>query len=253
MTALVRSLEGLSFRAWPAAEVEHFDGWIVRYTGGASRRANSVWPNEGDGSIDVETRIDRVEDIYRRKNARAVFQVGPGARPDDLDARLERRGYVVEAPTRVLVAEPHHVLATAPDDAGPSCSVTESMTEDWFDLSGRHGRYAGQEPVYRSLLERIAAPTVYATGKIGAEVVAVGLGVCELPWMGIFSMWTLPSFRRRKAASSILRALVEWAVRQGVTRLYLQVEADNEGARALYARAGFADDLFGYRYRVRDL
>ena len=252
MTALVRSLEEMSFRAWPAAEVEHAGGWILRFTGGASRRANSVWPKEWDGT-DVDARIAYVEDFYRRKKTRAVFQLGPNARPDDLDARLERRGYVVEAPTVVLTAEVRDALATNPADSAVSCVVSDSVTEAWFDVSGGRGRYAGQESTYRSLLERISARTVYATATIDAQVVAVGLGVIEPPWMGVFSMLTLPPFRRRNAASCVLRALVDRAARLDVTRLYLQVEADNAPARSLYAKAGFAEEVFGYRYRVRDL
>ncbi len=42
---LVRHIEGLALRAWPAAEQQSLDGWRLRFNAGVTRRANSVsWP-----------------------------------------------------------------------------------------------------------------------------------------------------------------------------------------------------------------
>ncbi|MBY0280309.1 GNAT family N-acetyltransferase, partial [Candidatus Binatia bacterium] len=61
-------------------------------------------------------------------------------------------------------------------------------------------------------------------------------------------MGTRPEMRRRKVATLLLHALAERAARLGARRLYLQVEADNVPALALYAHAGF-DAAYGYHYR----
>ena len=45
------------------------------------------------------------------------------------------------------------------------------------------------------------------------------------------------------------RALAGEAARQGVRRVFLQVEEDNLAARALYVRCGFAE-VHRYHYRV---
>jgi ribosomal protein S18 acetylase RimI-like enzyme len=61
-------------------------------------------------------------------------------------------------------------------------------------------------------------------------------------------MGTHPAMRRRKVATLLLHALAEHASRLHAKRLYLQVEADNIAALALYAHAGF-DAAYGYHYR----
>jgi len=67
--------------------------------------------------------------------------------------------------------------------------------------------------------------------------------------LGVFSMLTLPSGRRRGAAQAVLAALAARAVAEGIDRMYLQVERDNAPALALYARASFRE-AYGYHYRV---
>jgi N-acetylglutamate synthase len=38
----LRRIERLHVRAWPAFETAEIDGWLWRYSGGGSQRANSV-------------------------------------------------------------------------------------------------------------------------------------------------------------------------------------------------------------------
>jgi GNAT superfamily N-acetyltransferase len=249
MDARISIVEDLAFRSWPAAEVADIEGWRVRFTSGVTRRGNSVWANEWRGSR-VEASIDRVEDFYRARSAAPMFQVGPLSRPVDLDAALARRGYVVTAPTRILSAGVD-ALKTFADDRKTlaSASVYDSITDAWFEVSGERGRFAAHQDIYRALLGRMAKRSGYALATIGGEPAAVGLGVCDPPWLGVFSMSTLPSHRRRGAAMAILSALAIWGAQRGAKRVYLQVEADNRPARSLYARSGF-EDVYGVHYRV---
>jgi ribosomal protein S18 acetylase RimI-like enzyme len=77
---------------------------------------------------------------------------------------------------------------------------------------------------------------------------SIGFAVAEQGWTGIFGMGTRPEARRQGAATAVLHTLARWAVEHDAARLYLQVEADNTSARALYERAGFVD---AYRYHYR--
>jgi len=81
--------------------------------------------------------------------------------------------------------------------------------------------------------------------------VAVGLGVVEAGWVGIFCMATLPAFRRQGAGAAVLRSLAEWGRQQGAEQVYLQVTEANVEARPLYAKAGF-EMLYTYHYRVAE-
>jgi GNAT superfamily N-acetyltransferase len=102
--------------------------------------------------------------------------------------------------------------------------------------------------VYRALLGRLCGRAGFALVRTRGEPAAVGLGVVEPPWAGVFSMLTLPALRGQRLGEAVLGALARWALARGASRLYLQVEVDNEAARRLYARAGFAP-RYAYHYR----
>ena len=102
--------------------------------------------------------------------------------------------------------------------------------------------------VYRALLERLHGRTGFALARAGGQVAAVGLGVAAPPWVGVFSMLTLESYRRQRLAEAVLAAIARWAGARGAERMYLQVELENAPARALYTRVGF-EPRYAYHYR----
>ena len=77
----------------------------------------------------------------------------------------------------------------------------------------------------------------------------MGLFVADAGWAGVFAMATRPEYRGQGIATAVLGTGARWALKQGATRLYLQVEEDNAPAQALYAQAGFVRS-HGYHYRV---
>ena len=78
---------------------------------------------------------------------------------------------------------------------------------------------------------------------------AIGFGVLERGWVGIFGMTTRTDARCRGAARAVFEHSREWANDADAHDLYLQVELDNAPARALYASVGFVRN-HGYHYRV---
>ena len=99
-----------------------------------------------------------------------------------------------------------------------------------------------------ALLARIRRPHRYALVTVGGEPAAGGLVVADGPLARLFALRTQPPFRRRGLARRLVAACAAWARAQGAERLYLQVEADNQPAIALYAGLGFAA---AYRYGYR--
>jgi predicted GNAT family acetyltransferase len=74
----------------------------------------------------------------------------------------------------------------------------------------------------------------------GGALAAVGRGVVPDPrWLGLALVEVVPAQRRRGLATAIVGALARWAAGLGADRSYLQVEAHNDAAVALYARLGF--------------
>ncbi|HEY4138901.1 MAG TPA: GNAT family N-acetyltransferase, partial [Casimicrobiaceae bacterium] len=67
---------------------------------------------------------------------------------------------------------------------------------------------------------------------------------------GVYDMVTDAEFRRRGVASAIVAELLSWAWQHGATSAYLQVDAANAAALAVYRRYGFAT-AYTYHYRAR--
>jgi N-acetylglutamate synthase len=245
----IEELERLAYASWPAAEVRELEGWRLRFTGGVTRRANSVWVNEGRDTPELAARIAAAEKFYRERGQPALFQLSPLARPAGLDAELAARGYAVDAETSLQTAEAR-TAATGVDGA-KTVRIEPRLFEDWFEISGRRGRFVNAQDIYRGLLERLGERAVYALALDGGEPAAVGLLVIDGKWAGVFSMLTLAAHRRRGHANAIVRALARGAVARGVERLYLQVECDNTASLALYAACGFRE-RYRYHYRALD-
>jgi ribosomal protein S18 acetylase RimI-like enzyme len=241
---MILDLEERAFRAWPAAEVRELDGWRLRSTGGVTRRANSVWPNRGTGPTSLAGRLDEVEAFYAARRLPALYQITTIATPSGLDDALAARGYLIEAPVAVEVATTDDLRLAASAET----RIEEQLRPAWFELSAHRGRFSAVADVYRGLLDRLDGRALYATALQEGTPAAVGLGVIDGDWLGVFSMLTLPDCRRRGLGTALLAALAGAARVRGLAHLYLQVELENEAARSLYHRAGFRE---AYRYHYR--
>ncbi len=249
--AEILAIERAAFETWPAAEVVALGGWRLRFNQGVTQRGSSVWPGPGASELPLGARIDAVERFYTERGAPAMFQLSPAAEPLELDAALAARGYeTTSAPVSVeTLALTPLALSAAPPGVEVSCA--DALSEEWFELSGRQGRFRGADAlVYRALLERLAGRAGFALVRVDGRPSAVGLCVLAPPWAGVFSMLTREAERGRGLGEAVLVAIARWAQNRGASRLFLQVESDNAPARKLYTRAGFVP-RFAYHYRRR--
>ena len=268
---VVRLLDQLAAHAIVPAVSRPVDGWLLRATPDAPfRRANSVLPNGPLTHTSFDDAMREVEEFYDSRELPVRFQISEAAQPPDLDRRLERRGYEIEAPVVVMSAGATIVLgrtastASAASEAGGSGGSGTAPTGRLADERGRRAWERANGALHgdvQSARERVLAygramhglrlPAVAAVAPAEpGEATSIGFAVAEQAWTGIFGMGTRPGHRRRGAATAVLHTLAEWAVEQDAPRLYLQVEEANPAARELYARAGFVD-AYGYHYRSR--
>jgi GNAT superfamily N-acetyltransferase len=253
----IRLLDELAANATASPTMQLVDGWLLRAAPGLPfRRASSTVPfaREGVGGP-IPERIDVVEQFYRVRGLPPRFQLSPAASPSDLDERLAVRGYVVDAPVDLLVAETAVVLAALDSIAPLSARVEAAVDLEWaaayadanapdHDLQARTRIEA-----YAELLDTIGPRSATAMIELEDAPAAIGLGVLERDWVGIFGMATRWAHRRRGAARAVLHALAQWANDEHASSLYLQVETDNRAARALYESVGFRRN-HSYHYRV---
>jgi GNAT superfamily N-acetyltransferase len=267
-------IETLAANAWPPQQSEDLDGWRLRSAGGITRRANSVWPNTLGGQIGLDARLSAVERHYSALGLPSIYQICAAAQPPDLDEILAARGYAADAHTLVQTAPiclllqnlppPHHVphvdvprvdvpRVDVPrvDVPRVDVEVCEEFDDEWFALYCRSEAVSGHAAAVRgAILRRIAPPHGFALLRSGGEPAAVGLGVVERGWLGIFCMATVPGFRRQGAATALLRALALWGETCGAEDSYLQVMQDNAPAQQLYAKGGFVT-AYPYHYRIK--
>ena len=99
-------------------------------------------------------------------------------------------------------------------------------------------------------LGRIPAPARFARLDVGGAPAAIGASAIGGGYAGVFGMRTAPDHRRKGLARRVLRALLAEAGALGADRAWLQVDADNVPAIALYADEGF-EAAYRYRYWTR--
>ncbi len=238
-------------QTWRPIEVVDVDGWRAGFSGGFTRRANSVVPSAAPE--DAEGALDRVAQLYRARGLRPRFRVCGAARPADLDERLEARGYRRAAATDVMVrgltpAAPRGPVGSVPWPVeGTTVTVSGAPDPAWLD--GWLGvKAAGPVDDATARAVVAASPALYLTAHDDDGVVGVVRGAFAADWVGLSSLMVTPRARRRGLATALTEATLAAAASAGARRAFLQVEAENAVARELYERLGFRRaDSYWYR------
>jgi ribosomal protein S18 acetylase RimI-like enzyme len=240
-------IDSLINQGWPAEAKTELDGWVVRRNRGVTKRANSVLPSSAP--FDLERALDYVENLYQAHGITPCFHVSPAVQPTDLDERLAARGYLVNTPTLVQCADAADVLDRLPE-ASADVNISSMPDDDWMDAWWRIDGHGGadEQLTAREILNRGRAR--YATIPAAGPVKAIGRLALVDDWAGLYCLAVDEQYRRQGLALAVIRALLQEATTLGVRRVFLQVVAANEPARALYDRLGFRT-VSQYHYRVK--
>ncbi len=239
--------------AWPAAETEELDGWLLRATGGPSKRSNSVATHEATttSELTLEARLEHVEAWYATRGQRALLQVGPCAAPSELDQTLANRGYARVGETLVMTAVPSEIAALRVKAAKLETSLGFTPSPA-FQALLRESRFAGHEDTLLAVFRNLGTRCRFLVVR---DLRGVPLGSCvgiaSEDRLGIYALLTLPEARRRGVARTMLQSLAQSALAESMRELYLQVESENAPALALCEQAGFRE-FYRYHYRAHD-
>ncbi|MET8060144.1 GNAT family N-acetyltransferase [Streptomyces microflavus] len=236
--ASFRELAAVTARAWQPVESEPLGEWRLRAAGGFTRRANSALPL-GDPGMPLGEAFGRIEHWYEERGLPAYIQTATGAEgtQETLCAELERHGWRREVTAEVRIA----ALAPVGDLDADVTAVRLAREPDEAWLS-RYQRFSTPGPhVLRVLGSGPAVWFATVAGEAGGEApAAIGRCVVDGRWAGFMAVEVAPEHRRRGLATSVMAALARRALDEGASAAWLQVEEDNEGARALYDGMGFA-------------
>jgi len=236
-------LEELNFNAWPALRTVHYDGWLLRSSGGDSRRVNSVNPIT-PGSIGLQEKIATAEAIYARWGRTAIFRLTPLA-DDGLDEALAARGYALNAPTFVQVAEAVAFACSA------GIEMFDLASDRWIDAALAIRGISGQNAaVFAAQHRAIGIDSAWALIAENGVAVVVGAVAVSRGWAGLHGIIVSKSARRRGLARRMSEGLIGFARAKGARRAWLQVEQDNTAAIQLYAGLGFKT-AYAYHHRIQ--
>lgn len=245
---MIQQIEEVSMNAWPALQTIVYDGWILRFANGYTRRANSVNPLY-PSRIDLTTKVAYCQRLYERRNLPTIFKITEKVYPQNLDSELEKAHYRCEAETSVQTVD---LSALEIPRHGPVeiCEHTDTTwIEHFIRLSTIDVRYA---LTIRSMVESIKTPRCFAGITDENRPVACGMGVLERDMVGLFDIVVDRHYRGRGLAARIVYGILHWAKSNDATLGYLQVMLDNKDALSLYQRIGFKE-VYRYWYRVRDV
>ncbi len=245
-TDRIARIEEAALNAWPSPRQMVYDGWLLRFTGGPSKRVNSVNVLH-PSSLPLAEKIRFCEAVYAGAGLPALFRVSAPFSPPELEQTLLQFGYHAFDETFVL----WEALRDETLNLG-NLSVESYATEDWIPYKGQISGSAG-EPL--ALQERIINGIVPEKNLIvlfaGEQPVACGMGVLEGDLLGFFSIYTHHAARRQGYARMVMAALTQWGIEKGARIGYLQVEGFNQPARALYRQLGF-ELCYPYRYFTKE-
>ncbi|MER8047015.1 GNAT family N-acetyltransferase [Streptomyces sp. NPDC094032] len=232
-------------RAWQPVESEPLGEWTLRAAGGFTRRANSALPL-GDPGLPLDAALDRVREWYAARDLPPYVQTATGGEGTQelLCAELERREWRREVSAEVRIA----ALAPIGDlDADVTrVRLDRAFDEDWLRRYQRFG-----EPGPQVLTVLGGGPSVWFASVPGTGDIPAAIGRCVVDgrWAGFMAVEVDPAQRRRGLATSVMTALARRALDEGASAAWLQVEAENDGARALYEGMGFAVHHHYHHYR----
>lgn len=242
----LKRIEEMGLNGWPALQTVLYDGWLLRFADGYTKRSNSVIPLNGS-TLDLDEKISYCEQLYRERGQAAIFKVMPFTEQAELDAKLEERGYEFVDHALVKTAS---LQGLEPPDYNDVVMTTE-ITSYWLDtIMEMQGLSASQKETTRRMMADHPLHKAFVVVKNEGTPVACGMAVMEQGYVGLYDIVTDPTQRGRGYGEVLTRHLLWWAKEQGAERGYLLVVKNNEAANRLYDKFGFRQ-IYEYWYRVK--
>ncbi len=238
-------IEEAALQAWPALKQITYDGWVLRFSGGYTKRANSVNPLY-QSILGVSEKIEYCERAYVERGLPPIFRLIDPLAPHELDSLLSERGYRVFHPTRVMGLDLH---TWEPGELTDSLMKIHTL-DPWLDIFSHLSGYSlEKQPLHKKILEMIPSAPLFGSRQIAGQSVTCGLGVMHNDLFGLFDIVTHPDYRNQGLGREFVSEMLHWGKARGARVAYLQVMESNAPALHLYEKLGFGD-LYRYWYRV---
>jgi N-acetylglutamate synthase len=239
----VDAFERAGLLAWPGIE-EKWDGsWLRRAAGGYTKRANSTQCFDPDDFEDADVRVISASSWMVLRKIKPVFRITPLSSPE-LNATLDEASWQTIDPSHLYAMELGDV------EADGNAEFLSPLDPKFLAVAQRLQGY--DDATLAAMKALLAALTVPAVGvvlhrdgeAVASSIMAVANGIVITG-----NVVTDPTRRRQGLASAMMRSGLSWARGQGAKVAALNVQADNEAAKALYAGLGYTH-RYDYHYRI---
>jgi N-acetylglutamate synthase len=243
----IESIEHATLKAIKPAKIESLPGWLVPLDFGNVNRANSAVPLQHQ-QFNV-AQVKPIENIFGSAGLTSKFRLPLTEQARPFIAHLESLGYVKSGTTFVQNALVAQVLENASQnliDIEYQTEVCDSPDIEWPSLFDEAGKPEGYGLSRVQVMHRADSGRYFST-RHNRKLVACGMAAFDDGWASVHGMRTRAEYRRRGLASEIIRNMMLAAQNQAITQTFLQVEADNTGAQAVYQRLGYRN-VWTYAY-----
>lgn len=252
----IKQFQEFLMNALPAEQYFFLNGWILRFTKGVTYRANSVIPLNytGDSAL-IENDIEMVETAYKAFNLPTIFTMPECFEPKELYEALKNREYIEQAHTNAMIMSIQNLDLNDTNNQ-INYEIHGERVADFSSLLEKYTKRNNyQQKIIKEITKRIIIPKKkFVIAKLDGETIGTLMGVLNpYGYLYISDVFVIPEFRRQKIASSMLKIIIkDWAISNGVEKIWLQVELKNHNALKLYEKLGMKK-LYGYYYLRKDL
>ncbi|AKB82153.1 GCN5-related N-acetyltransferase [Methanosarcina barkeri 3] len=239
-------IEELSMNAWPALQTMLYDGWVLRYSKGYTKRANSINPIY-PSTLSINKKIEKCEAQFRSLSIDVVYKLTAYTRPENLDRLLEEKGYERKDETIVKVIE----LLDFQEPVMKDVEIRNILTKQWLDAFCQLLKVSEKNRLILQDMINIIIPEKYLLLlRQNGKVIGCGMGVIEDGFAGIYEITIDPELRRKGYGRQLMLNMLKYAYERGARKAYLQVVAANIPAVRLYENLGFKE-AYRYWYRIK--
>jgi GNAT superfamily N-acetyltransferase len=237
----IEAIERATLQAVAPQVVETLPGWLLPMDGGTVGRARSAVPLH-HATPDTAL-LEPILARYAAMGFEPAFRLPDVPAFEAFQTALRECGFVPQQPTLTQTAPIAGLLPTAPTLAA---ELAEAPDAAWMAMFLGEGLDPVDGASRARSLSR-ASGTLYASLRENGQTVACGAASFSHGWLGVHGMRTAAAQRGRGLAGTLVQAMAREAAHRGIRQAFLQVDASNAPALALYRRLGFTT-AWAYTY-----
>ncbi|MEA1855326.1 GNAT family N-acetyltransferase [Cytobacillus sp. FSL R5-0569] len=239
-------IEELSLNNWQPLSTLLYDGWVLRFSNGYTKRANSINPIHYS-TYDLNQKIRECEKNYSNNELSTTFKITPFVKPENLDEILEEKAYSLIDCTSVQTMALNGII----EPTYHSVKLDRNINIEWLDNFCRLNNVEEKnKDTMVQMLSNITTQKCFISLYYKADVIACGLGVIERDYIGLYDIVTDIKYRNQGFGEQLILNLLKWGKENGAKYSYLAVLLNNKPALRLYSKIGYSE-IYKYWYRVK--